>query len=165
MFNKLISKLILFLVVVSISAPLVFAQGTTETSTTPTDTTLIDAKAKEDPLGSFKVSDWLKIPDGQTYLETTTTTKDDKGKEIKKTNLKNGLVYFVIKFIELLTKIIGSFALLFLITGGLILMASHGSSQLQTKGKQMILYSLLGIVVVFGSLIIVTFVQSIFFTA
>jgi hypothetical protein len=156
MFNKLISKLILFLIVVGISAPLVFAQWTTEPSTTPTDTTLIDAKA--DPLGSFKVSEWLKIPDGQTYLNPEIDNKNKVG-------LKNGLVYFVIKFIELLTKIIGSFALLFLITGGLILMASHGNSQLQTKGKQMILYSLLGIVVVFGSLIIVTFVQSIFFTA
>ncbi|MBA4336191.1 hypothetical protein C0416_00260 [bacterium] len=159
MFNKLISKLVLFLIVVGISAPLVFAQWTTETSTTPTDTTLIDAKAKEDKLGSFKVSDWLKIPDGQTYLDSGTP------KDGTKTTLKNGLVYFVIKIIELLTKIIGSFALLFLITGGLILMASHGNSQLQTRGKQMILYSILGIVIAFGSLIIVTFVQSLFFTA
>ncbi|MCD6109916.1 hypothetical protein J7J83_04125, partial [bacterium] len=71
---------------------------------------------------------------------------------------------FIIKFIELATKVIGSLALLFLITGGLILMISHGNSQLQTRGKQMILYSLLGLAVVFLSLIIVTFVQSLFFT-
>ncbi|MBD3157044.1 hypothetical protein GF369_04430 [Candidatus Peregrinibacteria bacterium] len=110
-------------------------------------------------LDTFDVSEYLKIEEGQSYLETTT----GEGKD-EKVNLQSGVIYFAIAFIELLTKIIGSFALLFLITGGLILMASHGNSQLQTKGKQMILYSLLGVIVAFGSLIIVTFVQSLFFT-
>ena len=128
----------------------------------PMQTTFAQAdKQKEEStnLNTFDVSEYLKIEEGQTYLETTT----GEGKE-EKVNLQSGVIYFAIKFIELLTKIIGSFALLFLITGGLILMVSHGNSQLQTKGKQMILYSLLGVIVIFGSLIIVTFVQSLFFT-
>lgn len=160
MLKSLILKLVLLLIVFGVAAPMIvhgdlfkdnpnvaFAQTATTT--------------KKDPLGSFDVSKYLKIDDGQTYLETTTTDANNKGKP----NLNSGVVYFMIKIIELLTKIIGSFALLFLIAGGLTLMISHGNAQLQTKGKQMILYALLGVIVAFGSLIIVTFVQSLFFTA
>jgi len=163
MFNKIkkTNKIVKF-IAISIAIFFIFA-GTMpvlaqEDVTDPTPGGMDTGKIKEDPLGSFKVSEWLKIPDGQTYLDP------EKIDDTNKVGLKNGLVYFVVRLIELLTKIIGSFALLFLITGGLILMASHGNSQLQTRGKQMILYSLLGIVIAFGSLIIVTFVQSLFFT-
>lgn len=151
MFKKIISTILLITMLLPVGN---FIQ--------PMQTTFAQAdKQKEEStnLNTFDVSEYLKIEEGQTYLETTT----GEGKE-EKVNLQSGVIYFAIKFIELLTKIIGSFALLFLITGGLILMVSHGNSQLQTKGKQMILYSLLGVIVIFGSLIIVTFVQSLFFT-
>jgi hypothetical protein len=151
MFKKIISTVLLITMLLPVGN---FIQ--------PMQTTFAQAdnqKEESKNLNTFDVSEYLKIEEGQTYLETTT----GEGKE-EKVNLQSGVIYFAIKFIELLTKIIGSFALLFLITGGLILMVSHGNSQLQTKGKQMILYSLLGVIVIFGSLIIVTFVQSLFFT-
>lgn len=157
MFKKIIVQLVIALIVFGISTPIItnvsFAQDSSTQSNTSTK--------KKDELGSFDVSEYLQIEGGQTYLETT--TKDKDGKETGP-NLNSGVVYFIIKLIELLTKIISSFALLFLITGGLVMMVSHGNAQMQTKGKQMILYSLLGLVVAFGSLIIVTFVQSLFFT-
>ncbi len=151
MFKKILSTILLLTILLTTGsfikpARTAFAQSDTQ-------------KEEAKQLNTFDVSEYLKIEEGQSYLETTT----GEGKE-EKVNLQSGVIYFAIAFIELLTKIISSFALLFIITGGLILMVSHGNSQLQTKGKQMILYSLLGVIVVFSSLIIVTFVQSLFFT-
>lgn len=102
-------------------------------------------------MDQFKVSDYLKIDGGQTYLE------DD--------NIQTqGVAYFIIKVIELLTKIIGSFALVFVILGGMILMLSSGNEDFQRRGKEIIKYALIGLVIAFTSLLIVTFVQSLFFT-
>lgn len=113
-----------------------------------------DDKSKDEPtkpyLETFKVSEYLKIDEGQEYL-----------KEGKK---EGAFSDFIIQFIQLLTTVIGSFALLVIIAGGITLLVSHGSSQLQTRGKQMILYAVIGLVVAFLSLIIVTFVQSLFYT-
>jgi len=103
----------------------------------------------------FNVTKYLKIPEGQTYLE-----KSEEGD----VNLKKGLVYFIITGIEFITRIISAFALLFVIAGGIILMVSHGNSSMQQKGKRMILYSVLGLAIALTSLIIVTFVQSLFYT-
>lgn len=114
-----------------------------------------DEKCKKE--GVFRVSEVLKIDEGQSYLEKSGSTTDS-------TSLKKGLVYLVISFIELLTKIIGSFALLMVIIGGLILMISSGNSQLQQKGKRIILYAILGLVIAFLSLVIVTTIQSLFYT-
>lgn len=146
MFKNLIVKFVLVMMTIGITMPMTFSVTYAQNSNT------------ENELSQFDVSEYLKIPDGQTYLNQNENAKADSP------NLKNGAVYFIIKLIELLTKIIGSFALLFMIAGGLVMMISHGNSQLQTRGKQMILYSLLGLVVAFTSLIIVTFVQSLFFT-
>jgi Type IV secretion system pilin len=103
----------------------------------------------------FEVGQYLKIDDGQSYLGTT------KEGEIEK---DDALGYFIIKSIEMLTMVIGSFSLLFIIIGGITLMISHGDSQLQEKGKSMITSALIGLVIVFTSLIVVTFVQSLFYT-
>lgn len=102
-------------------------------------------------MDQFKVSDYLKIEGGQTYLE------EDKLQT-------QGVAYFIIKTIELLTKIIGSFALLFVILGGMILMLSSGNEDFQRRGKEIIKYALIGLVIAFTSLLVVTFVQSLFFT-
>lgn len=159
MLKKLIAQLVIAILVFGIGAPVVSSTVLANNATT-TPTTTDD---KEPLLNSFDLSTYLKIPNGQTYLDQKS---DEELKANPNTpNLKGGAIYFIIKLIELLTKIIGSFALLVFIAGGLVMMISHGNAQLQTKGKQMILYSLLGIVVAFSSLIIVTFVQSLFFTA
>lgn len=105
----------------------------------------------------FRVADWLKIDEGQTYLERSQSSEQS-------TSLKGGVFYFIITGIELATKIIGSLALLMIIVGGIVMMVSSGNSQLQQKGKRIILYSILGLVIAFLSLVIVTFVQSLFYT-
>lgn len=105
----------------------------------------------------FNVTKYLKIPEGQTYLEKSEQTESG-------VNIKRGVIYFIITGIEFATKIISAFALLFIIAGGIVLMVSSGNSSLQQKGKRLILYSILGLVIAFLSLIIVTTVQSIFYT-
>ncbi len=105
----------------------------------------------------FNVTKYLKIPEGQTYLEKSTNTDTS-------VSLKKGVIYFIVTGIEFATKIISAFALLFIIVGGIVLMVSSGNSSLQQKGKRLILYSILGLVIAFMSLIIVTSVQSIFYT-
>lgn len=104
----------------------------------------------------FRVSEYLKIPEGQTYLNPNATGSG--------VSLREGIIYFIITAIELLTKIISTFALFFIIVGGIIMMVSSGNSNLQQKGKRIIMYAALGLAIAFLSLIIVTFVQSLFFT-
>ncbi|MFC1600294.1 DUF4215 domain-containing protein [Patescibacteria group bacterium] len=105
----------------------------------------------------FRVSEVLKIDEGQSYLE-----RAESGAQ--STSLRKGLFFLIIEAIELATKIIGALALLMVIIGGIILMVSSGNSQLQQKGKRTILYAILGLVIAFLSLIIVTFIQSLFYT-
>lgn len=105
----------------------------------------------------FNVSRYLQVPEGQTYLDKTTNTETG-------VSLQRGVIYFLVTGIEFATKIISAFALLFIIVGGIVLMVSSGNSSLQQKGKRLVLYSVLGLVIAFLSLIIVTAVQSIFYT-
>jgi len=118
-----------------------------ETTPPPSNKDVVDIKP-------FEVSKYLKIDQGQTYLEKNTTGDAKEG----------ALVKFIIMLITLLTQIIGSFALVVIIAGGITLMVSHGNQNMQTKGKEMIKFAILGLVIAFMSLIIITFVQSLFYT-
>lgn len=140
-FGKIIVGIIITCITFSFFALNVSAQDTVDKTKATTD--------------KFEVGQYLKIDDGQSYLGTT---KDEKLEK------KDALGYFIVKAIEMLTMVIGSFSLLFIIIGGITLMISHGDSQMQEKGKSMITASLIGLVIVFTSLIIVTFVQSLFYT-
>ena len=104
---------------------------------------------------SFDVSQYLKINEGQTYLDDS--TKEDSQQQV-------ALGKFIVDIISLITKIVGSLALLVIITGGITLMISTGNQNLQTKGKEMIKFAIMGLIFTFMSLIIVTFVQSLFYT-
>jgi len=140
-----IGKIIVSIIITCITFSFFALDVSAQTSTSPTKTT-----------DKFEVGEYLKIDGGQSYLDTTKTEGNIKRED--------ALGYFIIKSIEMLTMVIGSFALLFIIIGGITLMVSHGDSQLQEKGKSIITASLIGLVIVFTSLIIVTFVQSIFYT-
>ena len=90
MFKKIISTILLITMLLPVGnfiRPMqaAFAQNTPQQEE--------DAKK----LSTFDVSEYLKIEEGQTYLETTT----GEGKE-EKVNLQSGVIYFAIKFIELL---------------------------------------------------------------
>ncbi|MBN1494461.1 hypothetical protein JW911_01840 [Candidatus Peregrinibacteria bacterium] len=121
------------------------------TDPTPGGIPAQEASTKPPSEVKFDVSQYLKIDEGQTYL------KDDAKQ-------KGAVGEFIIKLIKLLTTTIGSLALLVIIIGGMTLMISHGNQNLQTKGKEMIKFAILGLIIAFMSLIIVTFVESLFYT-
>jgi hypothetical protein len=120
------------------------------------------SSSKTDPSKQkFEVSKYLKIDEGQTYLEEGTSSIEGEKNTERATK---GIASFIILFIELLTRIIASFALLFIIAGGITMMVSHGNQHLQSKGKNMLIFAIVGLAIAFFSLIIISYVQSIFFT-
>ena len=59
---------------------------------------------------------------------------------------------------QIMLGISGSLSLLFFVYGGIMLLISGGSSERVTKGKQIIIGATLGLVIVFTSWMIITFV-------
>ena len=161
--KSVVGIIISAVLIINTSAVTVFADvdlggGTIPTSdlqaaaaSTPTPATATTPPVKTE-MQSFDVSSYLKLKDAQSYLSSEA-----------KQNVALG--QFIVNIISILTKIIGSFALLVIIVGGITIMISTGNQGLQTKGKEMIKFALIGLVIAFMSLIIVTFVQSLFYTA
>ena len=159
--KSVVGIIISAVLIINTSAVTVFADvdlggGTIPTSdlqaaaaSTPTPATSTAPAAPS--MEKFDVSTYLKLKDAQSYLSSEA-----------KQNVALG--QFIVNIISILTKIIGSFALLVIIVGGITIMISTGNQGLQTKGKEMIKFALIGLVIAFMSLIIVTFVQSLFYT-
>ncbi|PIQ77238.1 hypothetical protein COV82_05585 [Candidatus Peregrinibacteria bacterium CG11_big_fil_rev_8_21_14_0_20_46_8] len=75
-----------------------------------------------------------------------------------------GLIGFVIfRVIDTLVFLIGSVALIVFIIGGLLLITAEGKEDRLEKGKNAMLYAIIGVVVAFFSFLIVSFVQTILF--
>lgn len=70
------------------------------------------------------------------------------------------IVATLLRVIDILVKLIGSFAMLTLITAGIFMIANHGDEAWVTKGKGMMLYSILGILFALLSYALVNVVQS-----
>lgn len=69
----------------------------------------------------------------------------------------------IVNVIDLLAKLIGSIALLIFITGAVLTIVSEGQEDRMQKGKQAMVYSLIGIVIALSAYVIATFVQSFFY--
>lgn len=70
------------------------------------------------------------------------------------------LVGTLMRVIDMLILIIGSLAMLTLIIAGIFMIANHGDEAWVTKGKTMMLYSVLGLLAAFLSFAIVNVIQS-----
>jgi hypothetical protein len=70
----------------------------------------------------------------------------------------------IIRLIEYLTRIIGTIAFILLVAGGFIFMTSQGSQPQIDKGKDIIKYAIIGLIVTFMAFIITLFIQSLFVT-
>lgn len=79
-------------------------------------------------------------------------------------NEQTGEKSIIDKVIRLLAQITGTLAVLLLITGAVLMIASRGSDSLLTMGKNMVIYTLGGVVIVFLSYILVQFIISFLFT-
>lgn len=77
--------------------------------------------------------------------------------------LPTNIAAVIVRFINQLSLVIGSFALLTIIVGGISLLTSAGREQALSRGKDMIKFSVIGLVIAFGAYFITAFVQSIFY--
>jgi len=94
-----------------------------------------------------------------TYLTTT-------GQENVKNMLKPGVpvvAVYIVRLINYLALVIGSFAFLTIVIGGFLMITSAGQEQALSKGKDMIKYAIIGLLVALSAYFITAFVQSIFY--
>lgn len=110
-----------------------------------------ETTCKDDPTkcssASFKVTDYLKT-EGQT---------------VSKESLQGGLGAMIVKVINQLSYVIGSFALVALIAGGFTYLTSAGQERLITKAKGIVMYAVIGLIVALSAFYITLYVQSIFY--
>ncbi len=69
----------------------------------------------------------------------------------------------IVRLINFLSLLIGSCAFLAIVIGGIMLLTSGGQEQQLTKGKDIIKYAIIGLVVALAAYFITAFVQSIFY--
>lgn len=99
------------------------------------------------------------------------TTKDSTGKDVPiqgQSYFKAGddntspTIAFLLIVIDTAVKIAGTLAVVLLIITGLVMIFSMGNQNTVEKAKQMLTYEIIGIIVIFLSYVLVTFVASIF---
>lgn len=82
-----------------------------------------------------------------------------EGQEKQPTNI----AALIIRFVNFLAGIIGSFAFVSIVIGGIVMVTSAGQEAGLQKGKDIIKYAVIGLIVAISAYFITTFVQSIFF--
>ena len=60
--------------------------------------------------------------------------------------------------IKVLLGIVGSIALIMFIYGGMYMLTSHGNPEMVKKGKEVLIWAIIGLIVIFGSYIFVNFI-------
>lgn len=110
-----------------------------------------ETTCKDDPTkcagASFNVGDYLAA-EGQT---------------VNKATVQGGFGAVIVKIINQLSYVIGSFALLALIVGGFTYLTSAGQERLITKAKDIVKYAIIGLIVALSAFYITLYVQSIFY--
>lgn len=81
----------------------------------------------------------------------------------KQKNQPTNIADFIVRAINFLASIIGSFAFVAIVIGGLIMVTSAGAEAGLQKGKDIIKYAIIGLIIAMAAYFITTFVQSIFF--
>ena len=69
----------------------------------------------------------------------------------------NDFVQLAVELSKMILGVSGAFALLFFVLGGVMFLISGGSQERVTKGKQMIIGSVIGLLIIFGSYTIIGF--------
>ena len=85
------------------------------------------------------------------------------GQEQKYFKTGNPIGSFIIQIVNFLVLSIGSVCLIAIVAGGFVLLTSHGNENQLTKGKDIIKYAVIGLVIVLASYFITAFVQSLFY--
>lgn len=105
---------------------------------------------------SFPVKDCLKTEGQNVDLIPSEGAPSQPGQP-------TGIAGALVKIIDFLVKIIASIALIVFIIGALLTIVSEGKEDRVEKGKNAMVYSLIGLAICMFAFIIVAFVQSILF--
>lgn len=100
---------------------------------------------------TFKVTDILLVGD----------QKKPKFFEKAESQGISPILAAILEVINFAIFIIGSFAFLMMVAGGFLMMTTINSDR-NEQGKNMFIYSIVGVVIAFSSFIIITFIQSLF---
>lgn len=73
------------------------------------------------------------------------------------------LTVFILDIINFITRIIGAFAMILIILGGLMMIVSEGDENRLQKGKGILEAAIIGLIISLMSYVIVRFVQSLFY--
>lgn len=155
MWKKNIIILITFLSIFGLSSVEIFAEETNGSADPASSET------KNEPSSDFKGETNFKE---MTFDVSQNLSLDEKdqGMSYFKDDQHSPAVSLVLTAIRFATRIIGALAMLLLIIGGFYLITSQGDDAGITKGKDILKYAIMGIVIVFLSYLIMTFVQSFF---
>lgn len=117
------------------------------------------AYADEDDVkdtSSFNVLDIFSTDTESGTGETTSATLVEEGEAIG----ESGLVALILRAINILTLVVGTFGFIFIIIAGVMLITAQGDQGKIDRAKGIIIQAIAGLFVVMFSYIIVTFVQS-----
>ncbi len=112
--------------------------------------------AAEEDLNSYKVDKYLTIGTGTNIQKHSYFTNAE-------TEQTSPLGSFILDIISYLIQIIGVICIGTIIVGGFLLITAQGNESQLEKGKDVIKYSIIGLVVAFSSYIISIFVQGLFY--
>jgi len=139
---KPITKILLFLTLITLAvllnAGIINAQGGGTPSSTPPPPAIPE---------TFSINKYLKL-EGQAEFSQ---------------NGVNSLGMYILKLINFLAMVIGSFSFLAIVVGGFMMISSGGEEAQVTRGKDIVKFAIIGLIVVLIAFFLVSFVQSIFY--
>jgi len=138
--KRFIATLLLMFSLVSLSTPLAFAA----------DEGAIKDSSNFDVFDIFSTSD-----EEETDADTVTKEATTKGTS------PAGLI--ILKAINILSLLVGTFAFVMIIIGGFMFSTAGGEQNKIEKGKSILEQAVLGLVIAFFSYMIVAFIQSFFY--
>ena len=146
----------LFILTLWGKSPMVFADDSTDT--TSTDCTY-DTSTDTD--SHFSVFNVLTVDE----CTNNSVGSSDLANEIKAKETESGSVAaaLILRIINILLLVIGTFAFVTIFYAGILLVTANGEESKIDKSKSILLQSITGVVVAFLAYYIVTFVQSFFY--
>jgi hypothetical protein len=94
---------------------------------------------------------------GQFYFKRAQEMSEELGRDV------SPIAVFIVDITDFLTRVVASIALFIFIVGALLTIVSEGAEDRIQKGKQAMLYSIIGLVIALMSYFITVFTQSFFF--
>lgn len=168
--KRIIFSLVVFSLLNAVFVTAVFADPTPAAGDTPAAPAAgAPAKEKSAIQETFDINqlriggkeeDKTKFPgqeQGQKYFKEAEELTARTGQEV------SPVAAFIVDVIDFLVAVIGSVSLLIFIAGGLLTILSEGKEDRLQKGKEAMLFSIIGLVLALSAYLIAQFVQSIFF--